>query len=57
VKCRPEAVARAAKVVADGGGVETGVYARKEDDEVFGREIREGILLNNFINNLILLYT
>jgi len=38
----PEAIARAAKVVSDGGGVEAGVNAREEDNEVFGREIRDG---------------
>jgi hypothetical protein len=37
----PEAIARAAEVAADGGGVEAGVDAHEEDDEVFGREIRD----------------
>jgi hypothetical protein len=37
VKGGPEAIARAAEVVADGGGVEAGVDAHEEDDEVFGR--------------------
>jgi hypothetical protein len=37
----PEAVAGAAEVVADGGGVEAGVDAGEEDDEVFGGKIRD----------------
>ena len=37
----PEAVAGAAEVAADGGGVETGVDAGEEDDKVFGGEIRD----------------
>lgn len=37
----PEAVAGAAEVVADGGGVEAGVDAGEEDDEVFGDKIRD----------------
>ena len=37
----PEAVAGAAEVVADGGGVEAGVDADEEDDEVFGGKIRD----------------
>ena len=37
----PEAVAGAAEVAADGGGVEAGVDAGEEDDEVFGDEIRD----------------
>jgi hypothetical protein len=41
VKSAPEAIARAAEVAADGGGVEAGVDAREEDDEVFGRDIRD----------------
>ena len=39
VKGGPEAITRAAEVVADGGGVEAGVDAREEDDEIFGCEI------------------
>jgi hypothetical protein len=37
----PEAVAGAAEVVADGGGVEAGIDADEEDDEVFGGKIRD----------------
>ncbi len=37
----PEAVAGAAEVVADGGGVKAGVDAGEEDDEVFGGKIRD----------------
>ena len=40
VKGGPEAVAGAAEVAADRGGVEAGVDAGEEDDEVFGGEIR-----------------
>lgn len=41
VKGGPEAVAGAAEVVADGGGVEPGVDAGEEDDEVFCGKIRD----------------
>jgi hypothetical protein len=41
LKGRPEAVAGAAEVVADGGGVEPGVDACEEDDEVFCDKIRD----------------
>jgi hypothetical protein len=41
VKGGPEAIARAAEMVADGGGVEAGVDAHEEDDQVFGHEIRD----------------
>ena len=44
VKGGPEAIAGAAEVVADGGGVEAGVDAHEEDDEVFGREIRDELV-------------
>jgi hypothetical protein len=44
VKSGPEAIARAAEVAADGGGVEAGVDAREEDDEVFGRKIRDDLV-------------
>jgi hypothetical protein len=37
----PEAVARAAEVAPDGGGVEAGVDAGEEDEEVFRNEIRD----------------
>ena len=40
----PEAIAGAAEVVADCGGVEPGVDAGKEDDEVFGDEIRDELV-------------
>lgn len=36
---RPEAVARAAEVVADGGRVQTRVDAREQDDEVLSGKI------------------
>ena len=45
VKGGPEAIARAAEVAADGGGVEAGVDAREEDDEVFGDEIRDELVV------------
>ena len=32
-------------MAADGGGVEAGVDARKEDDEVFGDEIRDALVV------------
>ena len=41
----PEAVAGAAEVAADGGGVEAGVDAGEEDDEVFGDEIRDAFVV------------
>ncbi len=47
VKGGPEAVAGAAKVVADGGGVEAGVDAGEEDDEVFGGEIRDELVVRS----------
>jgi hypothetical protein len=37
----PEAVPGTAEVAADGGGVEAGVDAGEEDDEVFGGKIRD----------------
>jgi len=37
----PEAVAGAAEVVTDGRGVEAGIDADEEDDEVFGGKIRD----------------
>ena len=40
----PEAVAGAAEVAADGGGVEAGVDPGEEDDEVFGDEIRDELV-------------
>ena len=45
VKGGPEAIARAAEVAADGGGVEAGVDAGEEDDEVFGGEIRDELVV------------
>lgn len=44
VKGGPEAIARAAEVVADGRGVQAGVDTREKDDEVFGREIRNELV-------------
>jgi hypothetical protein len=41
----PEAVAGAAEVVADGGGVQAGVDAGEEDDEIFGGEIRDELVV------------
>src|SRR5262249_51904176 len=41
----PEAVAGAAEVAADGGGVETGVDADEQDDQVFADEIRDGLVV------------
>ena len=40
----PKAISRAAEVSADGGGIEAGVDARKEHDEVFGGEIRYALV-------------
>ena len=40
----PEAVAGAAEVVANGGGVEAGVDAGEEDDEVLGDKIRDELV-------------
>ena len=45
VKRGPEAVTGAAEVAADGGGVEAGVDASEEDDEVFGGEIRDELVV------------
>ncbi|HTW93159.1 MAG TPA: hypothetical protein VMD30_00090 [Tepidisphaeraceae bacterium] len=39
VKSGPEAVAGAAEVAADGSGIQAGVDAGEEDDEIFGDEI------------------
>jgi len=44
VKRRPKAVAGAAKVPADGGGVEAGVDAGEENDEVFCCQIRDDLV-------------
>jgi hypothetical protein len=44
MKGGPEAIARAAEMVADGNGVEAGVDAHEEDDEVFGHEIRDELV-------------
>ena len=41
----PEAVAGAAEVAADGGGVQAGVDAGEEDDEVLGDEIRDELVV------------
>src|SRR6266403_2260232 len=41
----PEAVAGAAEVAADGGGVEAGIDAGEENDEVFGDEIRDELVV------------
>jgi hypothetical protein len=45
VKSGPEAIARAAEVAANGGGVEAGIDAREEDDEVLGDEIGNELLV------------
>src|SRR5580700_2763253 len=45
VECGPEAVAGASEVAVDGGGVQAGVDAGEEDDEVFGGEIRDGLVV------------
>src|SRR5207253_1902507 len=45
VECGPEAVAGASEVAADGGGVEARVDAGEEDDEVFGGEIRDDLVV------------
>jgi hypothetical protein len=44
VKGRPEAIARAAEVAADGGGVEPGVDAGEENDQVFCCQIRDDLV-------------
>ncbi len=41
----PEAIAGAAEVAADGGGVESGVDAGEEDDEVFGGQIGDAFVV------------
>jgi len=41
----PEAVAGAAEVAADGGGIEARVDAGEEDDEIFGGEIRNELIV------------
>jgi hypothetical protein len=41
----PEAVAGSAEVAADGGGVEAGVDAGEENDEVFGDEIGNELIV------------
>jgi len=41
----PEAISRPAEVVADRSGVEAGIDADKEDNEVFGDEIRDGFVV------------
>jgi hypothetical protein len=41
----PEAVAGPAEVAADGGGVEARVDASEEDDEIFGDEIGDALIL------------
>ena len=41
----PEAVAGAAEVAADRGSVEAGVDPGEEDDEVFGDEIRDELIV------------
>src|SRR5882762_3433947 len=40
----PEAIARAAEVAADGGGVEAGVDACEENDEIFCCQIRDDLV-------------
>lgn len=52
VKSSPKAIARAAEVVADSGSVEARVYAREEDYEVFGREVRDPLVARS--KNLLL---
>jgi hypothetical protein len=42
---RPEAVSGAAEVTTDRGGVEAGVDASEENDEVFGDEIRDELVV------------
>jgi len=44
VKGGPEAIARPAEVAADGGGVEARVDTREENDEVFGRKVRDDLV-------------
>src|SRR5438477_1760757 len=41
----PEAVAGAAEMPADGGGVEAGVDAGEENDEVSGSEVRDELVV------------
>jgi hypothetical protein len=47
MKCGPEAVAGAAKVMTDRGGVEAGIDAGKEDDEILGDEIRNALVVRS----------
>jgi len=44
VQSGPEAIARSAKVVADGGRVEPGINAREEHIKVSGRKIRDDLV-------------
>ena len=44
---RPETVAGATEVAADRGGVEAGVDAGEEDDEVFGDQIRDELVMRS----------
>jgi hypothetical protein len=45
VESGPEAVPGAAEVMTDGGSVEAGIDADEEDDEVFGGEIRDSLVV------------
>jgi hypothetical protein len=45
VESGPEAVTGAAKMASDGGGVKAGVDAGEENDEVFGDEIRDELVV------------
>jgi hypothetical protein len=45
VEGRPEAVAGAAEMAADRGGVEAGVDASEQDNQIFGDEIRDALVV------------
>lgn len=45
MQSRPEAVAWAAEVMANGGGIETGIDADEEDNEIFGGDIRDDFVM------------
>ncbi|MDB5340856.1 MAG: hypothetical protein JWN70_6475 [Planctomycetaceae bacterium] len=45
MKGGPEAVAWAAEVMADGGGIKAGIDADEEGDEVSGGEIRDDFVM------------
>jgi len=47
IEGRPKAVARTTEMVADGGGIEAGIDADKQDDEVFRDEIGDELVVRS----------